>query len=115
MQQEWKQGFAPALASVLAALLLASCQTASAPTAPAVSSGPDATSMRSACAARVAQEYGVTQQKVELPPEFGIGDNGNNVLNGQVDKGAEGMKEFRCTYDASSNLVDVIATTPDGA
>lgn len=58
--------------------------------------------------------YGVSAQKVELPPSFGVGDKGNRILNGQVDKGPEGYKEFRCIYDASGALVDVMAMTPDG-
>jgi hypothetical protein len=97
-------------ACALAGLFLAGCQTAP---AAANSDGSDAT-MRAACTERAAAMYGVAAAKVELPPSFGTGDTGNKILNGQVDKGPEGFKEFRCIYDATNALVDVMAMTPDG-
>ncbi len=99
-----------ARAATMVGLLLGGCQAASGGSADLASE----TAMRSACAERVASMYGVAIRKVELPPSFGIGDQGNRILNGQVDKGSEGYKEFRCIYDASSVLVDVMAMTPDG-
>jgi len=98
-------------ACALAGVVLSGCQSAPAPAGGA--SITDA-SMRAACTERVAAMYGVAGQKVELPPSFGTGDDGRKILNGQVDKGAEGYKEFRCIYNAASTLVDVMAMTPDG-
>jgi hypothetical protein len=31
-----------------------------------------------------------------------------------VDKGSEGIKKFRCRFDARGRFVDVVAMTPDG-
>lgn len=70
--------------------------------------------MRKTCVGEVAGMYGVKPQYVETAPDFGVGDDGNKILNGQVDKGSEGVKEFQCRYDRSGNLKDVMATTPDG-
>jgi hypothetical protein len=93
--------------SALVALVAAGCQTAPA------AGGNDA-AMRAACTERAATMYGVAAAKVELPPSFGTGDTGNKILNGQVDKGPDGFKAFRCIYDAANALVDVMAMTPDG-
>jgi hypothetical protein len=94
-------------ACALAGVVLAGCQTAPA-------AGGDDAAMRAACTERAAAMYGVAAAKVELPPSFGTGDTGNKILNGQVDKGPDGFKEFRCIYDAANALVDVMAMTPDG-
>lgn len=91
-----------------AAVLAAGCQST------ATMAGASDDTMRTACTTRAATMYGVAAAKVELPPSFGTGDDGRKILNGQVDKGTEGYKEFRCIYDAAGNLVDVMAMTPDG-
>jgi hypothetical protein len=70
--------------------------------------------MRLACAKSVTTLYSVKMHKVILLPSFAVGENGNKILNGQVDKEKEGIKEFRCIYNAAHALVDVMAMTPDG-
>ncbi len=96
------------LALLAGGIVLAGCQNSG---SAAVASD---TSMRAACTERAAAMYGVAAQAIELPPSFGTGDAGAKILNGQVNKGAEGTKEFRCIYDAAGALVDVMAMTPDG-
>jgi len=70
--------------------------------------------MRKMCIGEVSGMYGVKPPSVELAPSFGTGDDGNKIMNGQVNKGSEGYKEFRCIYDASGKLLNVMAMTPDG-
>lgn len=40
--------------------------------------------------------------------------NGTTSVSGTVDKGAEGIKAFKCRFDAKGRFVDVMALTPDG-
>ena len=39
---------------------------------------------------------------------------GGFFIDGTVDKGSEGIKRFRCRFDAQRRFVDVMAMTPDG-
>jgi hypothetical protein len=40
--------------------------------------------------------------------------NGATSVSGTVDKGSEGIKKFKCRFDAKGRFVDVMALTPDG-
>ena len=93
-----------------AATVLGGCQSAQTSKDAALSGE----AMRSSCVERVAGMYGVAAGKVALPPSFDAADGGGRLLNGKVDKGPEGAKEFRCIFSGSGELVDVMAMTPDG-
>lgn len=40
--------------------------------------------------------------------------DGSISINGSVDKGSEGMKQFKCRYDEGGRFVNVMAMTNDG-
>ena len=40
--------------------------------------------------------------------------DGTTSVSGTVDKGAEGIKTFKCRFDAKGRFIDVMAMTADG-
>jgi len=40
--------------------------------------------------------------------------DGTTSVSGTVDKGSEGIKKFKCRFDAKGRFIDVMAMTPDG-
>jgi len=40
--------------------------------------------------------------------------DGSTSVSGTVDKGSEGIKKFKCRFDAKGRFVDVMAMTADG-
>lgn len=40
--------------------------------------------------------------------------SGATSISGTVDKGSEGIKAFKCRFDARGRFIDVMAMTPDG-
>lgn len=68
--------------------------------------------MRDECRARVAAMYAVPSERIRLAA-IRKGRQGP-LINGAVDKGAEGIKKFRCLYTPDRRLKDVMAMTPDG-
>jgi hypothetical protein len=40
--------------------------------------------------------------------------DGTTSVSGSVDKGNEGIKKFKCRFDAKGRFIDVMAMTPDG-
>ena len=68
--------------------------------------------MRDGCLARVRDMYAVPVGRVRLA-SLRSGREGP-VINGTVNKGAEGIKRFRCLFTPDRQLRDVMAMTPDG-
>lgn len=68
--------------------------------------------MRDACRAKVAGMYAVPTARIRLSAIR----NGKDapLINGTVNKGAEGVKKFRCIFSPERQLRDVMAMTPDG-
>jgi len=73
--------------------------------------------MPSFCRARVAKMYAVDASKVRLQPITRT-DNRGFVIYGTVDRGGDGVKRFRCDYDAGnkfgSEFKGVTALTGNG-
>ena len=68
--------------------------------------------MRDQCQARVAEMYAVPSGRIRLAAIRK--DRQGPRIDGRVDKGAEGIKKFRCLYTSDRRLRDVMALTPDG-
>jgi hypothetical protein len=68
--------------------------------------------MQDGCRARVAQQYAVRAPQIRLARIRSAADG--PFIDGTVDKRAEGVKRFRCRFDAARQLKDVMAMTPDG-
>ncbi len=68
--------------------------------------------MRDACRAKVASMYAVPTARIRMAA-IRSGKEGP-LINGTVNKGAEGVKKFRCLYTPERQLRDVMAMTPDG-
>ncbi len=68
--------------------------------------------MRDRCRARVAEMYASPSARIRLAGTRT--DKDGPLINGTVDKGAEGIKAFRCLYTPERQLRDVMAMTPDG-
>ena len=68
--------------------------------------------MRDECRAKVAAMYAVPSERIRLAAIRT--DRQGPLINGTVNKGAEGIKKFRCLYTPDRRLRDVMAMTPDG-
>lgn len=68
--------------------------------------------MRDSCQARVRDMYAVPSQRIRMASLRSDGDG--PLINGTVNKGAEGIKRFRCLFTPDRQLRDVMAMTPDG-
>lgn len=77
-----------------------------------VSPGTSDRMMRDQCQSRVADMYAVPPPRVRMGA-LRRAANGLR-LDGTVDKGAEGIKKFRCLFTPARQLRDVMAMTPDG-
>ena len=109
----------------LAAIALVGCNTASS-TAPTVAAAPTAlvgtgdpiTGNWSAfCQGKVAEILETQPQYVKTGSPI-VGADGSITIDGTINKGDEGIKTFRCRYDASGRFIDVIdfmTTASDGA
>lgn len=64
------------------------------------------------CRGEVSSMYGTKPSyiKTAKPRMTGSG----TTINGSVDKGDEGIKQFQCRFDGKGRFVDVTAMTPDG-
>jgi len=65
------------------------------------------------CRGEVAGQYG-TKPTYVTTGKLLKGPNGSTSVSGTVDKGTEGIKTFKCRFDARGRFVDVMALTPDG-
>ncbi len=68
--------------------------------------------MQDVCRARVREMYAVPSGRVRVA-RLRSSQEGP-FLNGTVNKGAEGIKRFRCLFTPDRQLRDVMAMTPDG-
>lgn len=65
------------------------------------------------CRGEVAGQYG-TKPMYVTTGKLLKGSKGTSSVSGTVDKGSEGIKKFKCRFDAKGRLIDVMALTPDG-
>jgi hypothetical protein len=68
--------------------------------------------MRASCQARVVEMYAVRASVIRMAALATAKDGPR--IDGTVNKGAEGIKKFRCLYTPGRQLRDVMAMTPDG-
>lgn len=68
--------------------------------------------MRDSCLARVRDMYAVQSGRVRIGSLRSSQEG--PLINGTVNKGAEGIKRFRCLFTPERQLRDVMAMTPDG-
>lgn len=65
------------------------------------------------CRGEAAGQYGTRPAYIKtLAPVKAA--SGAVSIDGTVDKGNEGIKQFRCRFDAQGRFIDVMALTPDG-
>lgn len=69
--------------------------------------------MRDSCLARVRDMYAVPSGRVRIASLRASREG--PFINGTANKGAEGIKRFRCLFTPDRQLRDVMAMTPDGA
>ena len=65
------------------------------------------------CRGEVAGMYG-TRPIYVTTGKLLKGPKGTTSVSGTVDKGSEGIKKFKCRFDAKGRFIDVMALTPDG-
>lgn len=65
------------------------------------------------CRGEVSGMYGTRPQYVKTG-KIVKEKKGGYAINGTVDKGSEGIKKFKCRFDAKQNFIDVMAMTSDG-
>jgi hypothetical protein len=68
--------------------------------------------MRDGCLAHVRDMYAVPSGRVRIASLRSSREG--PFINGTVNKGAEGIKRFRCLFTPDRQLRDVMAMTPDG-
>lgn len=77
-----------------------------------VSAGVSDREMRDQCQARVASMYAVRSASIRMAAIRPSAEGPR--IDGRVNKGAEGIKAFRCLFTPARQLRDVMAMTPDG-
>ena len=65
------------------------------------------------CRGEVSGMFGTRPNYVKTDKPVRAGDGGS-AISGTVDKGSEGVKRFRCSFDANGRFIEVMALTPDG-
>ena len=65
------------------------------------------------CRGEAAGQYGTRPAYIKTLAPVKAG-NGAISIDGTVDKGSEGIKQFRCRFDAQGRFIDVMALTSDG-
>jgi len=65
------------------------------------------------CRGEVSGMYGTKSAYVKTGKLVVARDKTTSV-SGTVDKGNEGIKKFKCRFDAKGRFIDVMALTPDG-
>jgi len=92
----------------VAALAATAAQVMPAATGPALTPG----NMPAYCRGEASSQYGTRPTYVKTGAIAKA--PGGFQIDGTVDKGSEGIKRFRCRFDAQRRFVDVMAMTPDG-
>ncbi|MGC6329570.1 hypothetical protein [Rhizorhabdus sp. FW153] len=65
------------------------------------------------CRGEVSGMYAVRAAEVRSGPIVPVPGEGS-AIDGSVDKGVDGIKRFRCRFDARGRFIDVMAMTSDG-
>ena len=65
------------------------------------------------CRGEVSGMYGTRPAYVTTGKLLRVRDASTSV-SGSVDKGTDGIKKFKCRFDAKGRFIDVMAMTPDG-
>lgn len=65
------------------------------------------------CRGEVSSMFGTRPTYVKTGSLVKAAD-GSSSISGTVDKGAEGIKRFKCRFDRSGRFIDVMAMTSDG-
>jgi len=83
--------------------------------APAAAGAPVVTpgNMPAYCRGEVSGQYGTKPAYVKTGAVARAKD-GSTSIAGTVDKGNEGIKQFKCRFDAKGRFIDVMALTSDG-
>lgn len=64
------------------------------------------------CRGEASQQYGVRPNYIRVTPA--IANASGIMIDGTADQGRNGIKRFRCRFDARGRFVDVMAMTRDG-
>ncbi|MDF0541150.1 hypothetical protein PX699_02245 [Sphingobium sp. H39-3-25] len=64
------------------------------------------------CRGEASQRYGVPPNYIRTRPA--IANATGIMIDGTADQGRDGIKRFRCRFDARGRFIDVMAMTPDG-
>lgn len=64
------------------------------------------------CRGEASQQYGVRPNYVRTSPA--IANASGIMIDGTADQGRNGIKRFRCRFDARGRFIDVMAMTRDG-
>lgn len=92
---------------------IAADDTAATSAAPAPGRPVPPDSMVAYCVGEVAGQYGTRPMYVS-PGELLWAADGSASIDGTVDQGTDGIKQFRCRYDPKNVFIDVMALTSDG-
>ncbi len=65
------------------------------------------------CRGEVSAMYATPEVHIKTD-EILTEEDGSLSIGGAVDKGAEGIKKFKCRFDGKGNVIDVMAMTSDG-
>lgn len=65
------------------------------------------------CLSQAGRQYAVAQDRLRLEDPVTAADGGTTI-DGTADQGAEGLKRFRCRFDADLRFIEVMALTSDG-
>jgi hypothetical protein len=88
---------------------------ATAATTPAAAAPASVTrgNMPAFCRGEASRQYGVKPAYIETDA-ITAGADGGSSIDGTADKGPDGIKKFRCRFDAAGRFIDVMAMTSDG-
>ncbi|KQM97788.1 hypothetical protein ASE85_12910 [Sphingobium sp. Leaf26] len=80
-----------------------------------IGSGPpvSAGNMGAFCRGEASAQYAVRPAYIKIGRVV-VDRGGGSVIDGSADKGREGIKRFRCRFDARNRFIDVMAMTRDG-
>jgi len=68
--------------------------------------------MPALCRGEASQQYGVRPNYITTGSL--VADPRGSVIDGSADQGRNGIKRFRCRFDARGRFIDVMAMTRDG-
>lgn len=71
-----------------------------------------ASNMTAFCRGEASQQYGVRPKSITTGRV--VADRGGSAIDGSADQGRNGVKRFRCRFDARNRFIDVMAVTHNG-